>query len=148
SMFPLCRRRFANRLANSIDRTRRPSRNTACLSKTMSKGSLLLHCSLTLNCRSHTITLPNRLASAALIGAAAITREKNQEGKMRLSRQSKTSRLIVFAAPAAFVVTTFAGLACAQAADNYAMVQAVVNPYYSTWPQAAKDASADFGISV
>jgi ribose transport system substrate-binding protein len=37
----------------------------------------------------------------------------------------------------------------AQAADyNFGMVQAVVNPYYASWPQAAKDASADFGIKV
>jgi ribose transport system substrate-binding protein len=37
----------------------------------------------------------------------------------------------------------------AQAANyNFAIIQAVVNPYYATWPQAAKDASADFGINV
>ena len=67
---------------------------------------------------------------------------------MRLSKQSSTSRLLALAAPAAFVVTAVAGLSSAQAVDNFAMVQAVVNPYYSTWPQAAKDASAAFGINV
>jgi len=35
------------------------------------------------------------------------------------------------------------------AADyNFGIIQAVVNPYYATWPQAAKDAAADFGIKV
>lgn len=37
----------------------------------------------------------------------------------------------------------------ALAADyNFAMVQAVVNPYYASWPQAAKDAEADLGVAV
>jgi ribose transport system substrate-binding protein len=37
----------------------------------------------------------------------------------------------------------------AVAADyNFGIIQAVVNPYYATWPQAAKDAAADFGIKV
>jgi ribose transport system substrate-binding protein len=67
---------------------------------------------------------------------------------MRLSKQSSRSQLLALAAPAAFIVTALAGLSSVQAADNFAMVQAVVNPYYSTWPQAAKDAAADFGISV
>ncbi|HZP18898.1 MAG TPA: substrate-binding domain-containing protein [Bauldia sp.] len=63
---------------------------------------------------------------------------------MGLSKQSTTSAALAVAASAAFMF----GLSHAQAADNFAMVQAVVNPYYSTWPQAAKDASADFGINV
>lgn len=31
---------------------------------------------------------------------------------------------------------------------NFAIIQAVVNPYYATWPQAALDASADFGLAA
>jgi len=37
----------------------------------------------------------------------------------------------------------------AQAADyHFAVIQAVVNPYYATWPQAVKDANADFGTNA
>jgi ribose transport system substrate-binding protein len=31
---------------------------------------------------------------------------------------------------------------------DFAIIQAVVNPYYATWPQAALDAQADFGVTV
>ena len=52
-------------------------------------------------------------------------------------------------------LAALAGLGFALAQTNagaaeykFGIVQAVVNPYYATWPQAAKDAAADFGVQV
>ena len=55
------------------------------------------------------------------------------------------SRSMLLAASAGLIV---AGLAGAAHAADFALVQAVVNPYYASWPQAAEDASKDFGINV
>lgn len=38
--------------------------------------------------------------------------------------------------------------AASAAAGDFAIIQAVVAPYYNSWPQAAKDAAADFGVKV
>ncbi len=55
------------------------------------------------------------------------------------------SRSMLLAASTGLIV---AGLAGAAHAADFALVQAVVNPYYASWPQAAEDASKDFGINV
>jgi ribose transport system substrate-binding protein len=41
-----------------------------------------------------------------------------------------------------------AGPAASSAPGDFAIIQAVVAPYYASWPQAAKDAAADFGVKV
>src|SRR5262245_42659573 len=64
-----------------------------------------------------------------------------QNGK---SKHCRIAGAAVAAAALAILIST-----PANSADyKFAIIQAVVNPYYATWPQAAKDASADFGIAV
>ncbi len=67
---------------------------------------------------------------------------------MRIGLQSIVIRSLAVTASAAVVLAAQIAGAGAQPAYDFAMIQAVVNPYYSTWPQAAKDASQDFGINV
>jgi ribose transport system substrate-binding protein len=67
---------------------------------------------------------------------------------MRTSLHSIARRSLAVAVSVGIAVATQIAGASAQPAYDFAMIQAVVNPYYSTWPQAAKDASRDFGINV
>ena len=61
----------------------------------------------------------------------------------------KSKQILSLAALAATGIVMALTPASAVAADYYfGVVQAVVNPYYASWPQAAKDAAADFGINV
>jgi ribose transport system substrate-binding protein len=66
---------------------------------------------------------------------------------MDSSREWRFSRGFAAAAAVGLVVALQSSQAVA-ADYNFGIIQAVVNPYYATWPQAAKDAAADFGIKV
>ena len=63
---------------------------------------------------------------------------------MRTKLRSSINRSLAVATVAGLAVIAHAGSASAQ---DFAF-QAVVNPYYATWPQAAADASKDFSINV
>src|SRR5437016_3888261 len=61
---------------------------------------------------------------------------------MDSSREKRFSCGFALAAAAGFVVGTMSSQSVA-ADYNFGIIQAVVNPYYATWPQAWKGASAD-----
>jgi ribose transport system substrate-binding protein len=66
--------------------------------------------------------------------------------------QTRTlKRPLVAALSVGLVATFYAGVVTAHDSPedhDFAIIQAVVNPYYATWPQAAADASADFGVTA
>jgi ribose transport system substrate-binding protein len=70
-----------------------------------------------------------------------------REDTMNVHRRPLLRRLIVAVATAGLAAFQATGPAQA-AGETFALIQAVVNPYYSSWPQAAKDAGADFGVKV
>ena len=51
-------------------------------------------------------------------------------------------------APASAGASEAPSPAASAAVKDFAIIQAVVAPYYASWPQAAADANADFGVNV
>ncbi len=51
-------------------------------------------------------------------------------------------------APASAAASAAASPAASAVAKDFAIIQAVVAPYYASWPQAVADANADFGVNA
>jgi ribose transport system substrate-binding protein len=70
-------------------------------------------------------------------------------GVLATACSSAASQSPASQSPASQAPASAAASAPASAAQgDFAIIQAVVAPYYASWPQAAKDAATDFGVKV